>query len=623
MSEGIFKRGGISLLLLLSIVFTVYSNTVQNSFHFDDYHSIVNNPYIRHPENIPSFFTSPDMFSVDRNARMWRPLLLLTYTLNYRLGGYDVFGYHLVNITLHALNVILLYLILFHLMPGQKVDGFYRWLPFLPALVFGVHAINTQAVNYISSRSVLLVTLFYLLAFYGYIKGTRKGYLLSILAYILALLSKEIGFTLPLVLIIYDLLIERRLRLIRYIPFLGVAGWYLFLRKILFGVPVVEVSYRTIVKGEGMARSIYTNILTQIKALVFYMGKLILPVNLNVDHYFPVVLSPAEPSFIGSLMVVVSLFVVALWIRRNNPIISFGILWFFTAFLPEIILPLNMVINEHRTYLPGIGFSMVVAGLGLLVVERYEYNELPKYLSISLCALLTGFMGFNAFNTYQRNFVWKDEYSLWRDTLEKNPLSFHANLEMGKYYLEKGNYKRATIFGKKLMALAPYHPSTQHLLGLIYVKTGEIKKGIQFLKRAIALRPSAPNAYVDLAFVYMDLGEENSAIAVFNKVVNINPYDDKAHYNLGYLYMKRGDLQRAEEHLLKSIRINPSNYSAFYNLGGIYLIKGRLKRAETSFRRALSLNKKDPALLFNLGLVYEKMGKKEEAERFFKRALGK
>ncbi len=608
-------------VFLILVVLTIYSNSVQNSFHFDDYHSIVENPYIRYPENIPSFFTSPEMFSVDRNARMYRPLLLVTYTFNYWLGGYDVFGYHLVNIALHALNVILIYLILSTLLSlWRGNEGFYQGVPFLLALLFGVHAINTQAVNYISSRSVLLVTFFYLLAFYGYIKGTGRWYLLSILAYICALLSKEIGFTLPFVLIAYDFIFHKRFPVRRYLPFLAVAVWYLFLREMLFGVPIVEVSYKTLVEGKGMSRSMYVNLLTQIEALVFYMGKLILPVNLNVDHYFPVVRSPLEPSFIGSLLIVAFLLSFAIGIRKRAPIVSLGILWFFIAFLPETILPLNMIINEHRTYLPGIGFIIFLTGLAVTAAEASRQQRF-RYLFPGAVFLLAGFILFNSFATYSRNKVWKDGYTLWSDVIKKNSLSFNANLEMGKYYLEKEDYEKAFLFARRTLKLAPGHPSTYHLLGLLYVKTGQTERGVKFLKRAIALRPSRPHAYLDLAFVYMDLGREDEAIKIFEKVANLNPFDDKANYNIGYLYMKKGQMQKAENYFLKAIKINPSNYPALYNLGGIYLFQGMLKNAEVYLKKALMLDKDDPDLNLNLGLLYERLGKREKAAEFFKKAL--
>ena len=154
-----------ALLLVLAIVF-IYMNTMSHSFHFDDFHSIVENPSVREIGNIPEYFKDPGMFSGKAGIRMYRPLLLVTYAINYWFGGYDVTGYHLVNILLHVLNTLFVYLVALYLFstsgfkPHNTQHTPYNslWPAFITALFFGVHTINTHTVNYISSRSVLLVS---------------------------------------------------------------------------------------------------------------------------------------------------------------------------------------------------------------------------------------------------------------------------------------------------------------------------------------------------------------------------------------------------------------------------------------------------------------------------------
>ena len=167
------------LLLVLAIAF-IYMNTFSSTFHFDDFHSIVENPSVREIGNIPGYFKDPGMFSGKAGVRMYRPLLLVTYAINYWFDEYNVFGYHLVNILLHVFNTLFVYLIalsLFSIVDSrshktQQTPYNSLWPAFISALFFGVHTINTHTVNYISSRSVLLVSFFYLGAFYFYIRSS-------------------------------------------------------------------------------------------------------------------------------------------------------------------------------------------------------------------------------------------------------------------------------------------------------------------------------------------------------------------------------------------------------------------------------------------------------------------
>ncbi len=672
-------RNYLLILLLVVAIFATYSNSLYNSFHFDDNHSIVNNPYIRYPANIPYFFTSPNMFSVDRGARMYRPILLLTYAINYQIGGYNVLGYHIVNILLHILNSILIYIILLTPIGVSWIESKYlqysisnhqisidrRWIALSGAFLFGLHAINTQPVNYISSRSVLLVTFFYLLAFYLYVKSgvspqgsgvrgkqdgvnTNRAYLFSLVSYAFALLSKEIAITLPLILILCDLLFGSRQEakgqrdrifdfgyrisdfkssILRHLPFWAISAIYLFIRKALFHRAVIEVSYRTIFEGKGMVRSIYVNLLTQIKALVFYISKLFYPAGLSVDHYFPVNGSMADPYLLLSIIVVLSFLVIGITCIKKYPVISFGIFWFFIASLPETILPLNMVINEHRAYLPGVGFVFAITGVMSLIVnyqltiDRVEGHRLLNLVSRASILLFIIYIPFNAFATYNRNRIWSDDLTLWTDAVEKNPKSFRAYLELGKYYRGKKMYKEALEFTKQSIRLSPAYHSSHQLLGLIYADMRDYNGAVEELKKAIRLKPSAPNAYVDLAFIYLDIGKDNEALDLFKKVVKINPLDDKAYYNMGVIYLKKGDMVRAEEAFLKVIELNPLNPSAYYNLGGTYMVQNRLKDALRAFKKALRLNPSDPDINLNIGIVYEKMGNNKEAEGYYRRAL--
>ena len=368
----------------------VYSNSLWNSFHFDDIHHIVENPFVRDIQNTPRFFSHPEMFSGLEGVRMYRPLLMVTHTLNYALGGLNVFGYHLLNNLLHAANAILIFLILFTLQgnsqAGRSTSHTHEstgkdvyWTSLIGGLFFGLHTFNTQSVNYISSRSVLLVTFFFLLTFIYYIKaidGKSRSlstiyYLAALLLYFLALLSKEIAITLPAILIVYEYLFNRERsgrglrgltgRVLRYhIPFWAISLLYLYLRKLLLNSATINLTVKKFVYNEGETRSVFINILTQVKALVFYIKSFILPTGLSIEHDMVEASGLADPKVLLSLAIIFCVLALAILIRNRYGSISFAIIWFFVTILPETILPLHLIVNEHRAYLPGVGVALLI-----------------------------------------------------------------------------------------------------------------------------------------------------------------------------------------------------------------------------------------------------------------------
>jgi len=184
-------RGLLPLVILAAVAVLPYMNSLGNGFHWDDYHHVLENPAIRDPGSIPRFFTDPSTFSRDPGIQMYRPLLMVTYALNYAAGGDQGWGYHLVNIGLHLLVTLLLHRLLLMLLPCPVGRG----PAFAAAALFAVHPINSQAVNYVSSRSVLLAAALLLLGLVLSLAGRSPGRRLLLLpaavSFFLALLSKS------------------------------------------------------------------------------------------------------------------------------------------------------------------------------------------------------------------------------------------------------------------------------------------------------------------------------------------------------------------------------------------------------------------------------------------------
>ena len=624
------------IILLLS--FFVYFNSFHNAFHYDDFHHIVENPSIREIGNLPRFFTHTELFSGSpEKGVMYRPVLMASHALNYHFWGLEVTGYHVVNNLIHSLNAVLVFLIATVLLnrhrmrSGESSGETSRssWSlsipPLLSGLLFGVHTINTQAVNYISSRSVLLVTLFYLLSFYLYIKARnereRFKYILyysgAFITYVLSLLSKEIGITLPLMLLVYEYLFHRtghkgyirnfvKYQLLFWSPVIG----YLLMRKVLFGRAVINLSWGAFWDGAGMTRSLYINILTQVKVMVFYYIKLfLLPVGLSVEHDIAEVSSIGDPTVLLSLVIVVVIIGTAVFVRRKRAIISLGIAWLFITILPETIIPLNLIVNEARTYLPLVGFALA-GGYGVDALLALNPRKERKVLITGMALVIITLLGTG---TIIRNQTWRDGYSLWSDAVQKAPESFRAHKALAGILYEVGHVDEAILELQKAISIKPQYAAIHTDLGVMYQKVGALKKAIQEYQVAIRLDPGSYKNHSNLGILYLELGWLDMAVEELKIAVRLKPDQGDAYNNLGLAYAKLGMPDKAINTYKEASKQNPDDAAVYSNLGNVYSDLGKFVEAKDAYRTALRINPGYTEVYYNLGLAYAGNGMLDEA----------
>ena len=300
-----------SILLIFVVGSIVYSNSLHNGFHYDDVHSIVENFHIRDVNKWGSYFLSTDSFSVDKDKSMYRPILLLTYGLNYASGNYDVIGYHILNILIHICNAILIRTIVVGL--GYSISG-----GLLAGLLFVVHPLTSEPVNYISSRSDSLAAMFYLGAFLFYIKWCiqdRKRYLIGFLwCFGLSLLTKSSAISLVLVIPVYDY---------AYNCHFEYRVWWDKIWKRYSGMVAIVCLYICVLIITGFlnasfkdpVRGTVDQFLTQVKALIFYLKLAFFPIGLNVDHDF-LTGTTDQSAFWLSLCVLLSIAIVVVIANR-------------------------------------------------------------------------------------------------------------------------------------------------------------------------------------------------------------------------------------------------------------------------------------------------------------------
>ncbi len=649
-------------LLIFFATMAVYSNSLWNSFHFDDIHHIVENPFIRDIHNTPRFFAHPEMFSGLEGVKMYRPLLMVTYVLNYALDGLNLFGYHLFNNLLHAANAILIFLTLVTLQGSSREssliprahdparEGIYL-TSLIGGLFFGLHTFNTQSVNYISSRSVLLVTFFFLLTFYSYIKafdGNRRSasplyYYAALLAYFLALLSKEIAITLPGILIIYEYyrncempgsrlgMLARRV-LKYHIPFWAISFFYLFIRKQFLSTATISLTVKNFTYNEGESRSVFINILTQMKALVFYIKSLILPTGLSIEHDTVEATGFVDPTVLLSLAVILCLIGLAIFLNRRYWGISFAIIWFFITILPETVIPLHLIINEHRAYLPGVGFAFLIT-FTLSSLAWLQYSSRKRiYLLVIVITILSS----HGVGTFVRNQVWKSDESLWRDAALKEENSHRAHDILGMLYQEAGRLDEAIYEHQMSVAI---FKSNEHLiskktlryrlaaynnLGLAFFKKGLFDEAEREFKNALELDPAFEDARIHMGLVYANKGLYSQAEMIYNKIIHDNPDEARAYINLGTLYSTAGHIDKAHATFVEALKYarSPSEFKALYrNLGGTFGKRGMLREAIIAFNKCLEFDPDDIDSHFNLGVLYRQKGLLQQAQHEFSEVL--
>jgi hypothetical protein len=576
------------LLLVIALGLAAYSNTFTASFNFDDVNAILGNPVVR---NVDTF--------VDPMAvKGTRFVGILSFALNYRLHGFTVFGYHLVNLVIHLITALLVYALVLltcrtpFFSGGERGDGCRLSGPIalVAALFFVAHPLQTQAVTYIVQRVTSLATMFYLAALVLYIKarltqgeGTRRGrmpvviisYLLSLVAAVLAMKTKEIAFTLPFMVILFEFMFFRG-SIAKRVAYLG--GFILSLAIIPLSLAgsfggswqfLVRLFHSTKVQTE-MPRFDY--LVTQFRVIVTYLRLLFFPVGQNLDHDFTVYHTFFTPPVLLSFLLLVSIFGLGVFLVQrstfnvqrstsDNPqlphcrLIALGIFWFFiTLAVESSIIPIVDVIFEHRVYLPSVGVFVALSTALVLAADRLAVRR-ERLAAIMFIAMLLVAVSLAA-ATFGRNMVWADETTLWEDAAAKSPEKSRPWNNVAYAYLKRRQPQKAIPALIHSIAISPGHPDAWNNIGIALTQlgtyTGRFSPTYEQFDRGAAINPTYQNewfalGYNNLGLAYDSLGQSAEAVESFEKAVTMNPNLAVAHYNLGLAYVALKDRQRAGE----------------------------------------------------------------------------
>jgi len=603
------QRSLLILGLFVAVGLVVYTNSLGNPFQYDDQLGITDNWNIRTLKNIPAFFADPKMLTSNQlgpQGGHYRPLVLTSYALNYAVSGLNPWSYHLFNLFFHVGTSFILYL-LFQTMWSSDKDAIGRpaVLGGLSAgLIFLLHPFNSEIVNYATARSSVLSGFFYLLGFYcwvlfrnpgGYSSNRGSGrkwsyYILSFLAFIAAMLSKEVAITLPVVLWLYDRYGFASLKgeghgengwlnwktHVVYLPFaLIVIVPYLIIRASSFGSAIPPFQ-----------RGLLSQISTELPVLVRYLRMFLFPTPLSPFHDIPIYKDPWHPPVLFSAFLLLCLLSLAMYFFRwrsfTPRVISFFVFWFFIVLLPTTIIPLNAIFQENRGYIAIVAFSIFS---GVIVCEILQ-RGMQKVVLIVLALVLVVY----ASAVVHRNSVWGDEITLWSDTVRKNPASHVAYSALGAAFVKRGMFEEALRASQKALSLGG---------------------GSNFY------------VYSTLGRAYLGMKRYDLAISSLERAIEIYPYAAIVYIDAGNAYLKIGQIAAAERRFKEAIKIDPHFYHPYFYLGSIYAGQQRLEEAIFYYNKAFSLAPPDRHLesQFLIGSILEDLGRKDEAAAYYRRVI--
>ena len=591
----------LAIIILFFLGAAVYSNTLNSSFHFDDFSFILENPLIRTPEKLIDLF------------KYWpsRFLGFLSFAVNYQIHQFSVFGYHLVNIGLHILVSFLVFwfVSLTFSSPAMRGKQAYRHrvlISFFAAAIFLTHPVQTETLNYIFQRVTILGALFYLAALCLYAKamlslgeGGRINpfyYSASLIAAFAGMFTKENIVTLPLMLLLYHVYFFQEAKGPKWkyaLPFL------LFLPVIPLTVaiakPVIFTDVERLMDSPWISSSRY--LWTQFSVLLTYLRLFLFPLGQNIEYDYPLVQAFWGIPTLASFLALVFVIITGILTFFRHRLASFGIFWFFLTLLPESsIIPIGNPIYEHRLYLPLVGCS-------LFAVYALYYLLRNKSLKI-VTVILSAIVIICSFLTYKRNRVWENEIVLWSDAINKSPGKIRPYTNRGVEYLEQGEYDKAIIDLSRVIELKRDYADGYYNRGLVYQKQGEYGRAVSDYSEAIIADPKYLKAYINRGQVYSANKEYEKAASDFRRVIEIAPLDRRGYFNLAYLYVALGKKEEAASFYNKILEIDPNNAEVYYNLGVIYADKGNKREALEFFKKAVQLNPNLGAAHNNLAAAY-------------------
>lgn len=566
------KRLGWALLLLAVLPWFLYGHTLRFETVLDDDPYIFNNPLLQdsrsflYPLDFKTFARSADKWGISPDVPLnfiLRPVVYLSFYMNLGLGGHETAGFRLVNITVHMLNGMLIFMLARSLLGREDIRAFTAALA--AALLFAVHPLATESVTYIAQRFESLSAFFFLLALLAYVRARQASSgpvasawtACSVASTLLTMLSKETGVTLPVLLVLLEMIWWRQ-SILRSIL---AVRWHLLLMPVIpcliFATEWAQNGHFSVVgslnitNGGPQEYPVIHYFLTQVCAWVSYLRLLILPVGQNFDHEYPLITSMADWRLLSSGALVLGILAGAwlLFRRRGNAagaLTLWGVLCFFITLAPSSsIVPLPDLFSEHRCYLPSIGFFLVVAAL-LNELLAVRLSSVPRFSLIaagSTCLLALSFA------TLVRNECYRTRGSIWRDALSKGSDKARIWKGLGISAYNHGRPDEAIRCFKHSTEKHPEDIESWVNLAAMYVQMKRGEEALVTTRTAVRIVGSKVSLLHLMAHAMVQVGRWQDAKRVWEDILQAVPDHRDSHLSLAEICAQIGKTQEALRHL--------------------------------------------------------------------------
>jgi protein O-mannosyl-transferase len=623
-----YISGGVALM-----TFVVYLASLQNDFvEWDDSQYVFENLHIRF---FDLAFLKWAFF--DFYAANWHPLTWISHALDYAVWGLNPLGHHLTNNILHAVNTFLVVLVVARLLEQQSNGRVVEWSSSndsttqrlnsssslftiydsrfilitsgVTGLLFGLHPLHVESVAWVAERKDLLCAFFYLLSIIMYMRYAGRGnplwlpffgrpqgaaptrpYFLSLCFFILALMSKPMAVSLPVVLLILD-----------WYPFQRITSFKTFKASFMEKIPFVALSIASSVltvlaqrAGEAVTAietiPLSTRILVALKSLIAYLWKMIAPLRVVPYYPYPNDASPFSIEYLSGIILVVVITAVSIVRLKRQKLLLSVWMYYVVTLLP--VLGLVQVggqsMADRYAYLPSISPFLI---MGLVIAWSTE-KILKQTSAIKYSGVATGILLLAAisFLTFRQIEVWKNTFSLWTYVIEKEPERVPlAYNNRGQAFYLIGQLDQAIEDFNKAIILDPASFKAYLNRGAAFINKGQFDQANADFDKAIALNPSYSEAYNAKGSLFGMSGYFDKAIEQFSKAIEINPDYSVAYGNRGSAYSMLGQNSRALEDLAEAVRLDPFYADNYLNRGNVYLATGSRGPAVSDFQRACDL----------------------------------
>jgi protein O-mannosyl-transferase len=598
------------LLALASVAFAAFARTIPYAFVFDDEFQILRNTWIRNLSGVKLIFISNvwQFMNPSTISNYYRPFHMLLHMLGYQISGLQPHAYHIINILFHCICTIFVAVI------GYRLTG-RKWICVAAALIFGLHPIHAESVAWIAAVPDPSCAAFYFAAFYLYLRDhenpERLRFIIASLFFLLlALLSKEMALTFPLVVIAADWLLHKKLRWSRYAMIAGVFALYIALRLNALG---------SLAQGARLVKlSLAEKFLSTIVFAGNYILKLFIPHDINAFHVFNPTTSLYSPEFLPASLVLAAYGFGMWWLRRDR--IALFLFCFSLLTLAPVLDIRRLGENafaDRYLYIPSFGSSILIPLIASKIWGIKPKGVRIGELQAGICCLAAVLLPYTFLleNTIP---MWRNNKMLYSETFKRSPTATLIACNLGSYYHRQGDFEQAKAWYQKAIDVwdKSYAKEKSNLagahigLGGAYLKLGQTKLALENFNIAYRIIPGSPTTLDNLATAYMALGDYDTALRHLQRSISLNPRSERSYNNIAVCYLSQKKLDEAIDMAQKALNIYPKIGESYMIQSRAYALKGMPDQARRCLLAAREVDPTKASLvekeLRNLSQVHQR-----------------